>query len=97
MKNRERIPKEIVDKYEQTIYFMVDKDQCLMEVIEPRIVWILSMGYEVDAVTLDVYAQHLLSQLVDGKEVRFGTFNEKDLRLHHKFSEPPERGRSRRK
>lgn len=28
MKRRERIPKEVVEKYEQTICFMIDKDQC---------------------------------------------------------------------
>lgn len=33
MKRRERFPKEIVEKYEKTICFMLDKDQCLMEAI----------------------------------------------------------------
>lgn len=57
-----------MEKYEKTISFMVDKDQYLMEVVEPRTMWILPIGYEVDASTLDVYAQHMLSQLVDEKE-----------------------------
>lgn len=56
MKQRVRIPKEIVSKYEGTIYFMVNKDECLMEVVEPRMVWIFPMGSEVDAGTLDAYA-----------------------------------------
>lgn len=68
MQSRERIPKEIVENYEDTIYFMVDKDQCHMEAVEPRIVWIMPMGYEVDGNTLDAYAQHLLSKPVDEKE-----------------------------
>lgn len=38
MQIRERIPKDIVEKYENIICFMVDKDQCHMEAIEPRIV-----------------------------------------------------------
>ncbi|XP_059073325.1 uncharacterized protein LOC131874100 [Cryptomeria japonica] len=46
------------------------------------------MGYEVDANTLDAFAQHLLSQLVDEKEERFGTYKEKDLDLQKKFTEP---------
>lgn len=61
MKRREIIPKEIVEKYEKTICFMVDKDQCLMEAVVPRTMWIIPMGYEIDAATLDVYAQHMLS------------------------------------
>ncbi|XP_057856259.1 uncharacterized protein LOC131065690 [Cryptomeria japonica] len=51
--SRERIPKDIVEKYEDTICYMMDKDQCHME-----------------------------------KEERFGTYKEKDLDLHKKFTEP---------
>ncbi|XP_059078088.1 uncharacterized protein LOC131876662 [Cryptomeria japonica] len=57
-----------------------------METFEPRIVWILPMGYEVDEITLDTYAQHLLSKLVDENKERFGTFKEKDLSLHKQFT-----------
>lgn len=66
---------------------MVDKDQCHMEAVEPRIVWIMPMGYEVDGNTLDAYAQHLLRKPFDGKEERFGTYKEKNLDLHKKFIE----------
>ncbi|XP_057853020.2 uncharacterized protein LOC131063249 [Cryptomeria japonica] len=45
------------------------------------------MGFEVDVVTLDAYAQHLLIQLIDDKEERRGTCQEKDLDLHKKFTE----------
>lgn len=68
MKRRERIPKEIVEKYEETI--------------EPRTMWILPIGYEIDATALDVFSQHMLSQSVDEKEGRFNTFKEKNLELH---------------
>lgn len=56
MKNRKRIPKEIVEKYEQTIFFMVDKDQYLIEFMDLRIVWIIPMGYEFDSIILEEYA-----------------------------------------
>lgn len=56
-----------------------------MEAVEPQIVWIMPMGYEFDFFTLEEYAQHLLSELVDPKEGRFGTFKEKDLSLHMQF------------
>lgn len=88
MKQRVRIPKEIVSKYEGTIYFMVNKDECLMEEVEPQTVWILPMGFEVDAVTLDAYAQHLLNAPVDTKEEKFDTCKEKSMELHTKFIKP---------
>lgn len=59
-----------------------------MEIVEPRTVWIMPMGYyEVDLNTLDVYPQHLLSQPIDEKEERYNTYKEKDLNLPKKFSE----------
>ncbi|XP_059067434.1 uncharacterized protein LOC131858260 [Cryptomeria japonica] len=58
-----------------------------MEAVEPRTIWLMPMGYEVDGNTLDSYAQHLLKKLVDGKEERSNTYKE-DLDLHNKFTEP---------
>lgn len=49
LRKRERVPKHIVDKYSNEIYFMVKKDKTLMEVVKPRKIWIIEMGYEVDA------------------------------------------------
>lgn len=88
MQSRERTPKRIVEKYENKIFFMVDKDQCHMEVVERRTIWIIPMGYEIDGNTLAAYAQHLLSKPVDEKEEMFGTYKEKYLDLHKKFIEP---------
>lgn len=48
-------------------------------------VWIMVMGYEVDEIFLELYAQHLLSQLVDPNEERFETYKEKSLKLHQQF------------
>ncbi|XP_059068208.1 uncharacterized protein LOC131858776 [Cryptomeria japonica] len=67
---------------------MADKDQCHMEAVEPRTIWIMPMGYMVDATTLDACAQHMLSQPIDDKEERFGTCQDKDLDLHKKFTRP---------
>lgn len=41
-----------------------------------------------DVVTLDAYAQYLLSQLVDDNEERLNTCQEKYLDLHKKFTGP---------
>lgn len=65
-----------MEKYEKTICFMVDKDQCQIEAVEPRTVWIMPMGYEFDAIMLEAYAQPILSQLLDLKEERFGTVDQ---------------------
>lgn len=76
------VPNEIVEKYEDSICFMVEIDQCLMEAVESRTSWIMPMGYEVEGHVLDMYAQHLLSKPVDKSEERFGTYKEKSLSLH---------------
>lgn len=88
MHDRERIPKTIVEKYQDTIVFMVDIDQCLMETIEPSTIWIMPMGYEVDEKILEPHAQHLLRKLVDPLQERFGTYVEKSLKLHKKLKKP---------
>ncbi|XP_059070961.1 uncharacterized protein LOC131862125 [Cryptomeria japonica] len=82
MKNGSQIPKSIVEKYKDTICFMIDKDECMMEVVQPRTIWIMPMGYEVEETTLDAYAQHLLQALVDEKEEKFCTAKEKGLKVH---------------
>lgn len=86
IQSRERIRKEIVVKYEDSICFMVDTDQCLMEDIEPKIVWIMPKGYEVSSDILNAYAQHLLRNPVDKSEEMFGTYKEKILSLHSQFT-----------
>lgn len=67
---------------------MVNKDECLMEAIQPQAVWIIPMGYEVDEATLEAYSQHLLNSLEDTKEERFRTYKEKSMELHSKFTKP---------
>lgn len=67
----------------KTKYPSNDNDQ---QYPTPRKVWSLSMGYDVDAQTLEVYSQHLLRKPVDSNEPRFGTFKEKDMELHEKFT-----------
>lgn len=88
MKQRVRIPKEIVKKYEGTICLMVHKDECLMEKIQSQTVWIIPIGYEVEEATLESYAQHLLKFVEDSKEERLDTCKETSMELHSKFTEP---------
>lgn len=55
MHAREHIPTEVVNRYEDSICFMVDTDTCLMEVVIPRTTWVAPMGYEVDKDLLVAY------------------------------------------
>lgn len=88
MQARERIPTSIMEKYKDTIFFMVDIDQCLMEAAEPKTIWIMPMGYEVEERILELYVQHLLSKPLDPFEERFGTYAEKNMQFHEQLKKP---------
>lgn len=60
----------------------------MMEEVQPRIVQIMPMGYEVDEAILDAYAQHLLQALVDEKEDKVGTSQEKGIKVHQEQVAP---------
>lgn len=64
---------------------MVNTDECLMEAVQPHIVWVNAMGYEVDKSTLKAYAQVLLSAPVSDKEEKFGTAKKMSLKIHQEF------------
>lgn len=87
MHARERIVTEVVNWYEKTIYFMVDTDTCMMEVVEPQFTWVMPMGYEVDKEVLVTYADHLLGQPVDSTTKCFGTYKEKSLQVHSELNQ----------
>lgn len=74
MQSHERIPKKIVEKYGNSICFIVNTNQYLMEVVEPRTSWIMPIGYEVEAQILDAYAQVSLRKLVDTSKEIFRTY-----------------------
>lgn len=85
MQEREGIPKFVVEKYQDNIFFMIYIDQCPMEAVETRTSWIMPMGYEVEKKILELNAQHLLNNSMDAFEERFGTYAEKRLKLHSQF------------
>lgn len=53
-----------------------------MEVIDPRTIWIMPMGYEVEENNLEMYAKHLLSKPLDLIEERFGSYAKKDMQVY---------------
>lgn len=56
MQMRYKISESIVEKYKDTICFMVEIDTTCMEVVEPRTKWIHPLGYEVEEHVLESYA-----------------------------------------
>lgn len=92
MKQRERVPKHIIDKYSIEICFMVKKDENLMEFVQPRIVWVTEMGYEVDAQVLDLYAKMLIDALVDEMEKTCDTAKQKELEVQIGFNKKKREG-----
>lgn len=76
MQMRYRIPENIVEKYKDTICFMVETDTTCMEAVEPRTKWIHPLGYEVKDPILEAYTQVFLSAPKDPNEPRWGTYVE---------------------
>lgn len=66
---------------------MVNKDECMMEAIQPIIIWSMpkKKGY---APKLDPNAQNLLQAPVDEKEEKFGTAQEKGLKVQQEKVAP---------
>lgn len=44
---RNQIPPKVLDWYGNDIVFLVDKDNCFLEVVVPRVFWITLLSYEV--------------------------------------------------
>lgn len=88
MHARERISTIVVNRYEDTICFMVDTDTCMMEVVIPRTAWVMPMGYEVDKDLLIAYVEYRLGQPIDTNAERFGTYKENSLQVHFELQKP---------
>lgn len=67
---------------------MVDIDQCHMEAVDPRTVWIMLMGYEVDENILRMYVENLLNSPLDPNKEIFGTYAKKSLQVHLELRKP---------
>lgn len=65
---------------------MVTSDECIMEAVEPKTVWILEMGYEVVEDVITGLADLILRKPRDTTVDRFGTYEEVsgDMHLKHK-------------
>lgn len=71
---KEIILKKVVEKYKGGIIFMLSKDYYIMEVVEPRTVWIPEMRYEVVEDVTIVLVDHIISNPRYTSKERYGTY-----------------------
>lgn len=77
MKKRMRIPKYVVDTYKDDIYFMMETDITCMEVVQPRVMFVESLGYEVTKKTIDGYVKEILKSDLNENSDRWVTTEER--------------------
>lgn len=87
MHKREIIPTDIVQKYKEKICFLVGTDCCIIQAVQRRTFWVLVMGYEVRVEITKVYANILLSKLVDKKAKKFVTYEEASSKIKQDLKE----------
>ena len=66
-----RIPKQLVDDYEQNICFLVGCDKVHIQVVRPRIAWVKPLEYEVNIDETRDIIEDLINELVDPKDTYF--------------------------
>ena len=81
MKNIFRIPKQLVEEYEEDIFFLVDYEKVCIQVVRPRVAWVNPLGYEVNIDDTRDIIEALINELVDPKEQYFGTYVEAKERI----------------
>jgi hypothetical protein len=82
-----------LEKYKDTIYFMVEIDSTCFEVVEPKVKWCPPMGYNVSNELLVSYIEFILPVEKDPNEERWGTYEQKS----HKVREELTRGTRKKK
>lgn len=90
MKEIYKILESLVEKYQDTIYFMVETNYVYFEVVEPRTKWSYLMGYEVSVEVLTMQVEHVLAAEKDPTQERWGTYMEK----YGKVRKEQEKGKS---
>ena len=81
MQSRFRIPKKLVDDYEQDIYFLVDYDKVHIQVVRPRVAWVRPLFYEVNIDDTKDIIEALVNELVDPKAPYFGIYEEAKTKI----------------
>lgn len=77
MKKRVRIPKTVVEKYKEEICFMAKTDKTCMLEVDPRVMIVGPLGYEVTETEIDEYAEEILKSDKDNDSEGWGTAEER--------------------
>ena len=81
MNNRFRIPQKLVEDYKDDICFMVDSDRVYIQAVQPQVVWVKPLPYEVNIDETKDIIEALINELVDPKAPYFGTYDEAKARI----------------
>ena len=81
MNNRFRIPKALVDDYQDDVCFMVNCDNVYIQAVKPRTVWVKPLGYEVSIDEIKDIIEDLANEPVNSKDAYFGTYDEAKARI----------------
>ena len=76
MNNRFRIPKKLVEDYQDDLCFMVNSDKLYIHAVKPRISWVKPLRYEVNIDETKDIIEALINEPVDPKASYFGTCDE---------------------
>lgn len=85
---RYRIMREIIEKHEDSMYFMVIINDYLMEAMDPTTSVKMPMGYEVDPLLLEAYVEEILKNPMDTNEERFETYEGKNINMNLELHRP---------
>ena len=77
MKQRFRLPPSIIEKYEDELCFMVEKDLTCIGEVEPRVKFIDPMSYEVSEHMIEGCAKPTLELERDEECPKWDTYEEK--------------------
>ena len=67
MNNRFQIPHKLVDDYKDDICFMVDSDRVCIQDVQPRVVWVKPLPYEVNIDETKDIIEALINEPIDPK------------------------------
>ncbi len=76
-----RIPRKLVEDYEQDNYFMVDCDKVYIQVVRPRVACVKPLEYEVNIDDTKDIIEALLNEPMDPKAPYFGTYEKAKARI----------------
>lgn len=88
MNNRFRIPKKLVDDYKDDVCFMVDIEKVYIQTVNPIIMWVKPLPYEVNIDEAKDIIEALVNEPIDPKVPYFRTYDEAKARIELEIKLP---------